>query len=275
MFRTILTTMVVTFLFAGQLSAQTIGQSLSFEVASVRRNTEPGGAAGGSCHGIDSSLRQPGIARTPLGRCVFTRTLGYHLVTYAYGLEDGPLPRNVMIQSVPDWFRREMYDVIARVEDPSAATQEQLTHMLRNLLADRFKLKFHYETKEIAGYDLVPADKGPKFQKSKDGERRSLLVIPDKRSAPGGGKYPATFRQINARRYSLDDFVIFLSGSAGGPVVDKTGLSGDYDIDLSWDVELGPSLFTAIQEQLGLRLVPRKSDVKFLVVDSVERPTNN
>ena len=275
-FRTILTTMVVSFLFAGQVWTQTVGQSLSFEVASVKLNPERGGAGGGSCHGIDSSPRQPGIARTPLGRCVFTRTLGYHLVTYAYGLEDGPLPRNTMIRGVPDWFRLEMYDVIGSVAEPSTATQEQLTQMLQTLLADRFKLKFHYETKEVGGYDLVQGDKGLKFQRSKDNAVRRLIVIPDKRGGPlEATKYPPSFRQVSASRYNLEDFVVFLSGMAGGPVANKTGLAGDYDMDLSWDAELGPSLFSAIQAQLGLRLVPRKSDVKFLIVDSVERPTTN
>ena len=140
------------------------------------------------------------------------------------------------------------------------------------------KLKFHYETKEIAGYDLVLADKGPKFQKSKDDERRSLIVIPDKKGVPGGTtKYPATFRQVNARRYSLDDFVVFLSGSAGGPVADKTGLSGDYDIDLSWDVELSPSLLPRFKSNLDCVSFHANRTLSFswLTLWSAPPPTSN
>jgi len=247
---------------------------LSFEAASIKLNPELGPTSGGSCHGIDSP-NTPLMERIPLGRCVFTRILGYHLVTYAYGLEDGPLPRNAMIEGVPDWFRKGIYDVNAKAEDTPTATRDQLLQMLRNLLVDRFKLRFHLQTKEVDGFSLVVDKSSPKFQLAKANSRRTLAVFPAKGAESGGTKNPPSFREIKAQKYSMANLVIFLAGFVGGPVVDKTGLEGDYDIDLKWDTENGPSLFTAIKEQLGLRLVPQKAPVEYLVIDSVERPTVN
>jgi bla regulator protein blaR1 len=241
----------------------------SFEVASIKRNIERGPAGGGACRGIDSPASGV-VARTPLGRCVFTRTFGYHLVTYAYGLEDGPLTRNIMIRNVPDWFRTEIYDVATKAAEPTAATEQQLIEMLRTLLAERFKLKVHYETIEVPAFTLVQSEARLKIQRSKDDEPRRLIVIPGKKDGP-----PGSFRQVKAQRYTLADFALVLSGPSGGPITDKTGLEGPYNFDLSWDVDLGPSIFTAVSEQLGLRLVPAKAPVKFLMIDSVERPESN
>ncbi len=241
----------------------------SFEVASIKRNIERGPAGGGACRGINSPVNGP-AARTPLGRCVFTRTFGYHFVTYAYGLEDGPLGRNAMIKNVPDWFRTDIYDVATKAAEPTGTTEEQLIEMLRTLLAERFKLKAHYETTEVPGFTLIQSEGRLKIQRSKDDEPRRLMVIPDKKGGP-----PGSFRQIKAQKYTLADFAVVLSGASGGPIIDKTGFDGPYNIELSWDVDFGPSIFTAVSEQLGLRLVPAKVPVKYLMVDSVERPESN
>src|SRR5262245_33281801 len=225
-------------------------QQPSFEVASIKRHLEPGPQSIG-CRGIDSRPNTPSFARTPLGRCVFTNQLGYHLVTYAYGLEDGPLGRNAMIKGVPEWFQREIYDLNAKALDPAATTEAELIQMLRNLLAERFKLKVHYETREAEGYALVKAESGVKIQPAKAEAPRTLRLLPGK----GGEKGPTpTFRQYKAQKYTLADFAVVLSGGVGRAVVDQTGLDGPYDIELQWDTELGPAVFTAVQEQLGLRL---------------------
>ncbi len=247
-----------------------------FEVASVKRNFELGSISQeGGCHGIDVPEDSTRAAETPLGRCVFPRVLGYHLVTYAYGLENGPLPRNAMIQGVPDWFRTGIFEVNAKAEDPSSTTQDDLLEMLRNLLADRFKLRFHLQAKDVDGFRLLQRPGDKKLKIAADDEPRSVMIIPGKKPSVDGGKQSVSFRRIIARNYTISEFTTVLSSFTGGPIVDATDLADRYDFDLSWDTDMGPSLFTAVQEQLGLRLVPQKAPVQLFVIDFVEKPAGN
>ena len=139
--------------------------------------------------------------------------------------------------------------------------------MLQALLIDRFQLKFHLETIEKSGFALVVGKKGPKLQES-TAKKFSFV-------SPGGKPFPGRPVSLTLRKCSMAMLVNMLSGIGPGPVVDKTGLPGNYDFELSWDDNAGPSLFSALQDQLGLRLEPQKVSVSLFVVDSAQKPGGN
>jgi uncharacterized protein (TIGR03435 family) len=249
--------------------AQPAAAPLTFEVASVKiASAGPGGVAGG-CHGIDSvySGRQR-QSPPPLGRCVITDARLSHLIGIAYGVSMQEL------KTGPDWIQRGdlRFDIQAKAEDPSKTTEKQLLTMLQNLLIDRFHLQFHYETKEEPGFVLTVAKNGPKLKPSTSPEEQLSFHGPKGESfgKPMGG--PAI--SMSARKYSMDMLASILS-RLGAPVVDKTGLSGEYDFTLAWDEENGPVLSSAIHDQLGLIMRPEKIPVSTLIVDSAEKPSAN
>lgn len=157
------------------------------------------------------------------------------------------------------------YDVSAKAEDGVLLTIEQVRPRLRRLLEQRFKLAAHRETKEFDGYALVIAKGGPKLQPTTGG------------SEPGA-IYPGGMRIQNT---TMSGLATDLASPTGRPVADKTGIDGSYDIRLEYardgDTDSAlPSIFTALQEQLGLKLESRKVPVEMLVIDSVERvPAEN
>jgi uncharacterized protein (TIGR03435 family) len=146
--------------------------------------------------------------------------------------------------------------------------------MLRNLLIDRFQLKFHREMIEKPGFALVVAKKGSfKLHESTAGETQLVVGV---KAVPGR---PFSFI---ARKYSMAMLSDLLSGSALdpsgvslGPVIDHTGLAGDFDIELWWDEDAGLSLSAALQDQLGLRLESQKVQISLFVVDSAQKPDQN
>jgi uncharacterized protein (TIGR03435 family) len=160
----------------------------------------------------------------------------------------------------PDWLSREQYDVVATVASP--ATKDHLWVMLQALLAERFKLSLHRETKLGPVYNLVVAKHGVKLQAVEPG--------------PGGIKTSSgklTVKLI-ATRQSMASLVDVLSRPTGRPVLDKTGLGGVYDFELEYaanDESPAPSVFTAVEEQLGLKLEPSKGSVEMLAIDHAER----
>lgn len=222
------------------------------------------------------------------------------LIREAYGVQEYGL------SGIPDWLNRERYDVEAKI-DPSAAdalsklTPAQLKlarqQMLQTLLAERFHLKVHRETKDEPVYFLVIGKNGPKLQDAKTGKTSSLLSADgtsarDKelwQMSPGseGGQ------KIQAFSTTMKSLGDWLTRQLSRPVLDKTGLTGVYDFafdsvpdatsspstDAPNPVTLpgmpGASLFTALQQQLGLKLEPGKSPVEILVIDHVERPSGN
>jgi uncharacterized protein (TIGR03435 family) len=169
----------------------------------------------------------------------------------------------------PDWLDTERFDFVARFPPHSPA--EQLPLMLQALLADRFKLTVHRTTKELPVYVLAVAKNGPKF---KNAEKATGITSNSNR------------RQWHVvAKVSMEAFAEFLTSEAGRPVLDKTGLTGSYEMTLDWapdstpatnEAVTLPSLFTALQEQLGLKLGSAKGPVEMLVVDNVDRaPTEN
>lgn len=198
------------------------------------------------------------------------------LIAAAYDLN----PRTVL--GGPSWIESDHYDIVAVTPGAVRPTHDEQMSMLRNLLADRFSLTFHREQKDFSIYVLEVAKVGPKLKPS--------AAPPDDPPALISTVYPQHIL-LPARNATMRDFVSLLQRAVlDRPVVDKTGLSGKYDFDLEWapdetqfggDVPVAPAeaqaapLFTAIQEQLGLRLTATRGPVDALVVDKAERPSAN
>ena len=171
----------------------------------------------------------------------------------AYGIED------IQIAGGPKWLDSELFDIDAKPPSPFASPAE-MKLMLRALLAQRFKLSTHTDTNALPVYSLIVAKTGAKLQPA------------NAFSASGYGNGPTMVRG------TLDTAQLahLLTPVLGRTVIDNTGLHGNYKIDLTWaadDQPSGPSLFTAIQEQLGLKLEPTKGPVEVLVIDHAEQPS--
>ncbi len=173
----------------------------------------------------------------------------------------------------PKWMDDDRYDIEARAGGESAPTSAQVQLMLQSLLADRFQLKFHRETKQLPEYELVVGKSGPKLKASAPESVKSLSF---------GDSGSVTVLTVS--KGSMDQLAKQLGNSGlGRPVLDKTGLTGEYDYELRWSAEPGgtdladrpPSVVTAIQEQLGLKLESIKGPVETFVIDHAEKPSQN
>jgi len=163
------------------------------------------------------------------------------------------------------WTESQNYNIEATPEGQSRLTYEQLKAPLQHLLEERFHLAVHHNSKEMQGYALVAAKGGPKLTPSK-GSSMSVNVL---RSG------------LRCQKITMEDLALILSHPAGKPVIDGSGIAGSYDVKLDYAPEGAedstlPSLFTAVQEQLGLKLESQRVPVKMLVVDHADRvPTEN
>lgn len=199
------------------------------------------------------------------------------LIAAAYSLN----PQS--ISGGPAWVESDHFDIAAVAPGEVQPTHDEQMLMLRSLLSDRFKLTFHREQKSLSIYSLEVAKNGPKLKASEADPATPPTVGPAR-------VYPDRVI-LPARNATIEDFTTLMQRAIlDKPVVDKTGLSGKYDFDLAWAPdetqfggELKPAptdaptapLFSAIQEQLGLRLVATKGPVEALVIDSAERPSAN
>ena len=277
--------LAVVVMCAGVLFAQA---APSFEVASVTPST---------------SLPPPGSSGVQIGPEQFDAP-SYPLqalVSLAHGMS------GARITGWPEWTRTARYDVRAKTGRPS--TRQEVLAMLQTLLAQRFSLKVHRETREMDIYALVVAKDGvtgPKLQRVEvDCETKKLLdgsgpglFPPDAR--PACGINLRTVRMVagpsittSARAaVTMEQLAIGLGGGVGRPVVDRTGLNGTFDAELTYLTENpvspsfpqpsstqrppdGVSLRDAIRQQLGLDLRSERGPVEFLVIDAIERPTLN
>jgi bla regulator protein BlaR1 len=242
---------IVSSLLAPAIRSQT--PTPHFDVVAIRENTSPSGGAGMSLR--DGSLQVNNL-------------LLKSLITSAYGV------REVLIFGLPGWAEEAHYDIRAKVTDADpkvldGMSREQRRALMAAMLEDRFHLKLHPVMKTLPVYDLVVASGGPKFRESlRHGVEPHLEVRKT--------EFSATNASILGLSYFLEEVV-------ERTVIDKTGLSGTYDLHLQWapdltgvpDSDTLPSIFTALQEQLGLKLQPDKGPVKTLIVDHIERPSEN
>jgi bla regulator protein blaR1 len=210
---------------------------------------------------------QPGPLRVSMsvenGRLSYTNVTLKSCIQRAFSL------RQYQISGGPGWFADERFDVIAKAAGP--ADKAQVMRMLQALLAGRFKLKFHIETKEMPVYSLVVAKNGLKIKEAKDNGNGTQI--------DGDPQHPLSVRNI-----SMAGFAGTLSRlqELDSPVIDATGLKGVFNFTLDYSPDsaapsdnAGPSIFTALTEQLGLKLEAGKGPVDILVIDHVERPSDN
>jgi uncharacterized protein (TIGR03435 family) len=218
------------------------------------------------------------------------------LIQGAYGI------REDLISGAPSWADSARFDIDAKVagSDVDALKKlspEQRRLILRPLLADRFKLKVHTETKQLPVYELVLAKDGSKLKEANPGDTYANGIKgPD--GVSRGGMMRVGPGQLTAQAVPMTNLANMLSQQLRRTVLDKTGLTGKYDIELNWAPDQGadpmfkgpdgslpkadaapdssgPSIFTALQEQLGLKLQSAKGPVETLVIDHVEMPSEN
>jgi len=191
------------------------------------------------------------------------------------------------IVNLPAWGSSDRLDIEAKMDEDTSAAFKKLSkdekrsqneQMLQSMLADRFQLKVHHETRDLPIYELVAAKSGLKMTES-PGKTNSGWSM-------GNGSF-------QGKAVPIDSFVFSLSNEVSRLVVNKTGLKGNYEIALKWapdemrasadasnaasssSADSGPSIFAALEEQLGLKLVSSKGPVDVIVVDHIERPSQN
>ena len=223
------------------------GQSPAFEVASIKPNT-----SGSGNYGDDGSR----------GRWTARNVTTEYVLQKAFGIKD------FQIFGAPGWLGTDRFDIAATTGTSTDMTDQELKPYLESMLTSRFQLKYHREIKELPVYSLVAAKGGPKLTVS---------------SGEGGPHTNVTLRpksSINATKASMVKLSSVLGGMLDRIVIDNTGLKAEYDIKLQWDPtptgdSVEPSLFAAIQEQLGLKLESTKGPVETIVIDSIEKPAEN
>lgn len=279
-------------LFALCLVAFGQDTNTKFEVASVRLATARPGAGlvfkGGPGTSDPERLSAP---RVPLNL----------LVRRAFALEEYQI-------SCPDWLHSIEVEILAKV--PPGATKQQVDIMLQNLLLERFSLTFHHETKEMSVYELSVGSRGAKLADADQTPRaqrepgsRVTIGNPDKDGFPQVppmgqptmlGRMTDGIQRWTVRMVDTSGLASFLGGELQRPVVDKTGLKGEYDFTLAYSREGlrvmrspagaapddtpsgGPTLFKAVQDQLGLKLESAKDPIDILVIDHIDKtPTDN
>lgn len=260
-------------LCACALAAQTPDSQVVFEVATVKHGPPRDYSA--------SSRGGPGTA-DPTTYTIENYPMS-SLLEIAYGLSSYRI-------FGPAWLAEERFTIAAKL--PAGTTKEQLMLMMRTLLVERFKIAAHIERKEIAGYDLIVAKGGLKMAASpgppnEDDAPVSWPTKPDKEGYPNLPPGRQAFMTAAGGRIrwrfvdeSMDTLASKLADNVGRPIVDATGLTGKYDFEIYWSADAmsadppadsGSSLFTAVQQQLGLKLEPKKVPGDTVVIDRIER----
>ena len=189
------------------------------------------------------------------------------MMMYAYSIDPHQLA------DAPDWVTKAAYDVEGITDTPGKPNLHQQQEMIQKLLADRFQLKFHSEKRELPAYAIHIAKGGPKL---------TPAAHPDRESGQRANGHGTEVTVIMSSA-TMADFVLDMQFFLDRPLVDQTGITGRYDITFRYthdetnatDPDAPPGLFTAIQEQLGLKFEPTKAPVDVFVIDHVEQPSAN
>jgi len=193
------------------------------------------------------------------------------IIGLAYGIQ------RVLVQGCPDWCDEDMFDIVAKTDNVDA-TRDQIRPMLQTLLAERFKLAAHRTTKEVQGYSLAVAKGGAKLPVAKDEPGATNVFTP----VPGG---------LQFGNMALVGLVNYLANILGQPVRDTTGLTGHYNFSLDFRPRNGGQdpareqapqaqdvvgmVSAAVEDQLGLKLMPGKVSTGILIIDHAEHPSEN
>jgi uncharacterized protein (TIGR03435 family) len=245
---------------------QTAGTPLSFEVASVKPASAPIATKDAYTEGFNAGMRAAMAAQG-------LRIVGQRVTVIDNSLKDLiRLAYQVKEYQIlaPAWMATEKYEIAATM--PAGANRGQAPEMLQTLLAERFHLKLHRETRKMAVYALVAAKGGAK-----------LTAATAPASGRGGTGWVTANGRVGAKASSMAAFADLLSKAAERPVIDMTGLTGLYDFDLTYTPELsataaepGATLKTALLEQLGLRLEKREMQMEVLMIEGADKvPTEN
>lgn len=238
-----------------------------FEVATIKLNK--------------SGSRGTMISPRPGGRFVARNSSLRSLIAFAYQIN------NFQFSGPPDWLDSERYDIEAKASGD--LTTASMRPMVQALLEDRLQLKFHHETKEAAEYALVVGETGKLPDAGECSTPPGTTPPPPKPGEPpppGCGSLANLRGRIIAEKVPIARLVAALASVTERMVLDETNLTGKYDIDLRYAPDMDapgqtqadpntPSLFTALQEQLGLKLESKKGPVEMFVIDHVERPSEN
>jgi uncharacterized protein (TIGR03435 family) len=250
----------------GVLLIGALAAAAEFDVASVKqfeRSLAPG----------QQDLSFLGKAGKPIniaGNRITMRGTLRALIAAAYDIKD------YQISAAPSWAGVLVYDVLAKTPGDSAATQEEVRPMFQALLADRFQLMIHRETKIMPVYNLAPGKKTIGL----------TPAGPDEKFHWGLNLQPDGTLHSKGTGESIGDFVQLVGASADRPVLDKTGVTGfiDYDIliatpeareGLRNQDDTNKAILDAVKDQLGLKLEPAKEPIELLVVDRAEKPSEN
>jgi len=265
-------------------TSQIATQNKSFEVVSIHQNVSRNAPAVPTSFGAGPDGFR--VEQVPLITVLLTAYTPTSSTTALFGSN---------VENLPDWAMDEKYDIDARISDADRAAWRDprnqpamLQSMLQAMLADRFKLVVHRETREVAAYDLVLAKSGPRMKETTPDEPRPTGTI-----LPGGGvmtPYATPTGGHAAKFFNLpmDTLASFLTSVADREVINKTGLTGRYDFSLPRPASMhapsaganadtayaDPSIFEVLQG-LGLKLEPAKEQIETLVIDHVEKPTEN
>jgi uncharacterized protein (TIGR03435 family) len=243
-------------------------QAPTYDVVSIHPNN--------SLSGSVRMSTDPGILK-------FTNVTLKQMISYAYGIREG------LIDGLPGWAESAHFDISAKVVDPdlvalNAMDRQQRAAMIIPMLADRFGVKAHTETKELAVYELIVIKSGPKFKEyvAPAGDQ------PARGPNMGAGSINIQNYDMHATGVPMASLAETLSRQVDKTVIDKTALPGKYDFELKYTpdnaringaaaepTDQAPDIYTALQEQLGLKLVAGKGPVLTLTVDQVKQPTEN
>lgn len=242
---------------AAPIPASPAPPELRYEVISIRPN--------------NSADQHSSVRHTPNGIVYTNAPMGW-LVRHAFGIITDD-----QLVGLPGWVDSDHYDIQAKMDDATTARFKDLPRsdggrqqemLLQSVLVERCQLKFHRETRQLPSYNLVIAKGGLKFKESVEGQ---------------GGRTMTRPGQFDGQGSTIGGLIYSLSGEVGRVVIDKTGLGEKkFDILLKWTPEAqqgtadaGPSIFTALEEQLGLKLVSTKRPVDVVVIDRIVKPEAN
>jgi uncharacterized protein (TIGR03435 family) len=220
----------------------------SFDVVSVRPNTT---GSGGSSE------------RTNPGHVMAENITASSMIQQAFGV------RASQIEGAPAWIETDKYDLQATTGTTKDLNDVELQPYWESLLTTRFRMKYHRASKEMQIYSLTLAKGGAKLPENTSGGDTSTHLTKNAKHA-----------SLTSAHIEMPQFAVLLGKRLDRTVIDKTGLTGIYDVKLEWSPDLSTdtgsaSIFTALQDQLGLKLESGRGPVAIIVIDSIERPTEN
>jgi uncharacterized protein (TIGR03435 family) len=238
-----------TLLLAGLSLPALFAQAPAFDVASIKRS---------------QSLEGASTERATRGRFIARNVTIAELIQFAFGVRD------FQVSGGPGWLRVDRFDIVATTGTSIDLNDKLLEPYLQSLLLARARFRYHKETREMQAYSLAVAKNGPRMTVSAHKEEDSTHEISHE---PGK-------TVVTASNAGMADLVAILNRELRRTVIDNTSIDGQFDLRLEWSPDsspdsAAPSLFTALQEQLGLKLASANGPVEIIVIDNIERPSEN